>query len=100
MQFNRPNLMRPLLAAVGVFAIAFSATTQAQTALDDIMKSKEIKIAIPTDFPPYGFVGPDLKPQGLDVDIANYIAAKLGAKIDLVVVTSANRIAYLQTKKG
>ena len=52
MQFNRPNLVRPLLAAVGVFAIAFSATTQAQTALDDIMKSKEIKIAIPTDFPP------------------------------------------------
>ena len=91
---------RMLLAAAGALTLTFSATSHAQSALDDIMKSKEIKIAIPTDFPPYGFVGPDLKPQGLDVDMANYIAGKLGARIELVVVTSANRIAYLQTKKA
>ena len=41
----------------------------AQSALDDVMKAKEIKIAIPTDFPPYGLVGTDLKPQGLDIDM-------------------------------
>lgn len=80
-----------LLAATGVHA---------QTALDDVMKAKKITIAIPTDFPPYGFVGTDLKPQGLDVDMANYIAAKLGVAIELAPVTSANRIAYLQTKKA
>jgi polar amino acid transport system substrate-binding protein len=45
-------------------------------------------------------VGIDLKPQGLDVDMANYIAAKMGVKIELVPVTSANRIPYLQTKKA
>ncbi len=73
---------------------------QAQSALDDVMKNKLIKIAVPTDFPPYGFVGIDLKPQGLDVDMANLIAAKLGVKIELVPVTSANRIPYLQTKKA
>jgi polar amino acid transport system substrate-binding protein len=72
----------------------------AQTALDDITARKQINIAIPTDFPPYGFVGTDLKPQGLDVDMANYIAAKLGVKVELVPVTSANRIPYLQTKKA
>ncbi|UJW83860.1 transporter substrate-binding domain-containing protein [Hydrogenophaga sp. SL48] len=64
------------------------------------MKSKTIKIAIPTDFPPYGFVGTDLQPQGLDVDMAKLIAAKLGAKVELVPVTSANRIPYLQTRKA
>jgi polar amino acid transport system substrate-binding protein len=73
---------------------------QAQTALDDVMKAKKITIAIPTDFPPYGFVGTDLKPQGLDVDMANYIAAKLGVGIELAPVTSANRIPYLQTRKA
>jgi polar amino acid transport system substrate-binding protein len=41
-----------------------------------------------------------LKPQGLDVDMATYIGAKLGVKTELVVVTSANRIPYLQTKKA
>ena len=73
---------------------------QAQTALDGVMKNKLIKIAIPTDFPPYGFVGIDLKPQGLDIDTANYIGSKLGVKVELVPVTSTNRIAYLQTKKA
>ena len=80
-----------LLAASGV---------QAQTALDDILKSREIKIAIPTDFPPYGMVGTDLKPQGLDVEMAGYIGQKMGVKVELVPVTSANRIAYLQTRKA
>ena len=69
-------------------------------ALDDILAKKQISIGVPTDFPPYGFVGTDLKPQGLDVEMANYIGAKLGVKVDLVPVTSANRIPYLQTKKA
>lgn len=85
------------LAAAGLLV---GAAAQAQTALDDILKAKEIKIAIPTDYPPYGFVGTDLKPQGLDIDMANYIAAKLGVKAELVPVTSANRIPYVQTRKA
>jgi polar amino acid transport system substrate-binding protein len=73
---------------------------QAQAALDEVMARKQINIAVPTDFPPYGFVGTDLKPQGLDIDMANYIGAKLGVKVELVPVTSANRIPFLQTKKA
>jgi len=72
----------------------------AQAALDDILAKKTITIAIPTDFPPYGLVGTDLKPQGLDIDMANLIGARLGVKVELVPVTSANRIPYLQTKKA
>ena len=37
---------------------------------------------------------------GLDIDVANYIAGKLGAKVELLPVTTANRIPYLQTKKA
>ena len=73
---------------------------QAQTALADVMKAKKITIAIPTDFPPCGFVGTNLKPHGLDVDMATYIAAKLGVDIELTPVTSANRVPYLQTRKA
>lgn len=32
--------------------------------------------------------------------MANYIGGKLGAKVELVVVTSANRMPYLQTRKA
>lgn len=102
MQFTRSHsrLTRALLVTVGAFALLAGAQSYAQVALDDILRTREIKIAIPTDFPPYGFVGSDLKPQGLDIDMANYIASKLGTKIELVIVTSANRIPYLQTKKA
>lgn len=89
------------LATVAVAAVAaLPLAAQAQTALDDVMSKKLIRIAIPTDFPPYGFVGTDLKPQGLDIDMANYIGAKLGVPVELVPVTSANRIPYLQTRKA
>jgi polar amino acid transport system substrate-binding protein len=48
------------LAALAVSALPFGA--QAQAALDEVIARKLIRIAIPTDFPPYGFVGTDLKP--------------------------------------
>ncbi|MGH8617497.1 MAG: transporter substrate-binding domain-containing protein [Burkholderiales bacterium] len=91
------RLLSPLFALA---LIAAAPLASAQSGLDDVMKAKMIKIAVPTDFPPYGFVGPDLQPQGLDVDMAKLIAAKLKVKLELVPVTSANRIAYLQTKKA
>lgn len=91
---------RTLTLGLAAAALLASAGAQAQTALDDVMKAKKITIAIPTDFPPYGFVGTDLKPQGLDIDMANYIGAKLGVAVELTAVTSANRIPYLQTKKA
>lgn len=91
---RRAAVLALLLSAV------LAAPAHAQTALDGILKAKLIKIAVPTDFPPYGFVGTDLKPQGLDVDMAQLIGARLGVAVELVPVTSANRIPYLQTKKA
>jgi polar amino acid transport system substrate-binding protein len=102
MQLRRLTALTAL-AAIAAAAIAAALTTQpahAQAALDEVIAKKTIAIAIPTDFPPYGFVGTDLKPQGLDIDMANLIGAKLGVKVELVPVTSANRIPYLQTKKA
>ena len=94
-------LKRNFLKASGAFALAAALVpAHAQTALDDIMAKKLLVVAIPTDSAPYGFVGTDLKPQGLDIDTAELIGAKLGVKVELVPVTSANRIPYLQTRKA
>lgn len=93
-------MQRRLLLALCLSAAALPLAAQAQSALDEVMAAKQINIAVPTDFPPYGFVSTDLKPQGLDVDMAQYIGSKLGVKVELVPVTSANRIPYLQTKKA
>ena len=94
---NRRQLIATALCAS---AFAVPPAAQAQHALDEIVAKKQITIAIPTDFPPYGMVGIDMKPQGLDVDMARLIADKLGVKLELVPVSSANRIPYLQTRKA
>ena len=88
------------LALACVAMLAATGAAQAQNALDNVLKAKTIKIAVPTDYPPYGSVDKNMKPQGLDVEMAELIAAKLGVKVELVPVTSANRIPYLQTRKA
>jgi polar amino acid transport system substrate-binding protein len=93
---NRRSLIVALSLATAALALPMQASAGA---LDDIMKSKTIKIAVPQDFAPFGSAGPDLKPVGYDIDMANLIAKELGVKIELVPVNSANRIPYLQTKK-
>lgn len=94
-------MKRYLLIASLVLAAAFLLAPKPASAdaLDAIMKSKVIKIAVPQDFAPFGSAGPDLKPVGYDIDMANLIAKELGVKVELVPVNSANRIPYLQTRK-
>lgn len=91
---------RTFALALATGALLAASGVQAQTALDDIMKAKVLKVAVQTDSAPYGFVGTDLKPIGLDIDMANLIGKKLGVPVELVVVVSASRIPALQTKKA
>ena len=91
-----------MAAAAAFFGMAIVASPYSAKAdaLDDIMKSKVIKIAVPQDFAPFGSAGTDMKPQGYDIDMANLIGKELGVKVEIIAVTSANRIPYLQTKKA
>jgi polar amino acid transport system substrate-binding protein len=92
------KLHRRMLLAVAASLLTIGApSAYAQDALAKIEETKTIRIAVPSDYPPYGFVGIDLAPQGLDIDMATLIAEKLGATLELVPVTSANRIPYVQT---
>jgi polar amino acid transport system substrate-binding protein len=80
--------------------LPLSACLPAQAdALDDIFKAKVLKVAVPQDFPPFGSVGTDMQPRGYDIDTAALIAKELGVKLELVPVSSANRLPFLQTKK-
>lgn len=90
-----------LLACIGVLsALLTSPAVAADDALSKLLSRKVIRVAVPTDYPPYGFVGTDMVPKGYDIDMANIIATKLGVKLELVPVTAPNRIAYLQTQKA
>ncbi|MFT6899608.1 MAG: polar amino acid transport system substrate-binding protein [Paraglaciecola sp.] len=69
----------------------FSNTTFARS-FDDIIASQEIVVAVYRDFVPFSFQinGED---QGIDVDIARHIAAKLGVKLRIRWMTADENVA-------
>lgn len=95
--------LKPLSLLTGLFASAVLTLASPVHATDDslsaVLAKKSIALGVASDFPPYGFMGPDFKLTGVDVATAQLIADKLGVKADLVPVSTPNRIPYLQTKK-
>lgn len=88
-----------VLSGAILCSLIFNAPNVWADALDDIIAAKVLKVAVPQDFAPFGSAGPDLSPIGYDIDMAHLIGKELGVSVELVPVTSANRIPYLQTKK-
>jgi polar amino acid transport system substrate-binding protein len=89
----------PLLAALITGALLLTSVAARADALADIQKKGTLRVAVPQATPPFGSVSADMKPQGLDIDVAILIAKKMGVKVELVPVDSANRVSYLQSNK-
>ncbi|PKB90386.1 amino acid ABC transporter substrate-binding protein [Ewingella americana] len=85
---------------LGAASAMFSLTASAENVLDKVMADKNLRVAIPVDYPPYGYVGASMEPEGIDVDVAKLIGQKLGVKVTLIPVTAPNRVPYLQTGKA
>lgn len=92
-------MKKGLFAFLAAAMLLTSTTSAWADKLQDIEKRGVIRIAVPQDFPPFGSVGTDLQPQGYDIDMAKYLAKQMKLKLQLVPVTSANRVPYLQTDK-
>jgi ABC-type amino acid transport substrate-binding protein len=89
------------LAAMGV-AILTPIPAHAQSSLEAIKKRGKFIVGVKTDFPPFGSVDAAGKNVGFDVDVAHELGKRLlgdPAKVELVSVTSGNRIPYLQSGK-
>ncbi len=70
------------------------------SSLDNIIEAGTIRIAVPQDFAPFGSVDASGNLEGYDIDVATLIAEDLGVELELVPVTSDNRIPFLQTNKA
>ncbi|CNC87260.1 amino acid ABC transporter substrate-binding protein [Yersinia frederiksenii] len=93
------NMKKRMLAWLGAALILVQAPSVLADQLEQIQQRGVLRVAVPQDFPPFGSVGTDLQPQGYDIDMAHYLADKMKLKLQLVPVTSANRVPYLQTDK-
>lgn len=91
---------RLFLALAAVTTLGLGAPAAHADGLADIKARGVLRVAVPQDFPPFGSAGLDLKPMGYDIDVAMAIGERMGVTAtELVPVTSANRIPYLQTNR-
>ena len=75
------------------------ASISVEATLRQIQESGQVKVAVPSDFPPFGFVNPQMQPIGYDIDMAKEIANGLGAELEIIPVVGGYRIPFLQTDR-
>ena len=95
---NRSIVLAALLAAL----VALAGIAEAQTTLETVKKRGKLVAGVKTDFPPFGYVDAGGKNLGFDVDVAHLFAKALfndDQQVELVSVTSGNRIPFLQSGK-
>ncbi|KAF0812197.1 L-cystine-binding protein FliY [Andreprevotia sp. IGB-42] len=86
--------------ALAIAALATSLPALADR-LDDIQKAGVLRVAAFDSNPPFGFLdGKTRQISGLDVDVAQAIAKKIGVKLELVPTNPANRIPLLVAGKA
>jgi polar amino acid transport system substrate-binding protein len=89
--------------AIGVCVIvagcAPSAPSQAGGAgiLSHVVQSKQLRVGVVNDNPPFSAIGTSGDLEGYDIDIVNGIAADLGATPQMVKVDGPGRVSGLQT---
>ena len=89
-------LKKAAMAVLGLSLMAAAGTATADAAsLQQIEKKGTINVGMLVDFPPYGIMNEQNKPDGYDADVAKLLAKYLNVKLNLVPVTGPNRVPYL-----
>jgi polar amino acid transport system substrate-binding protein len=89
-------------AAQALLALALFGAAQLAAAVttDEIIKRGKLLVAIDTNNPPWGQMDTAMQPDGIDVAVAKLMAKYLGVQMELVPVTSQNRIPFVVTDKA
>lgn len=82
-----------------IFLFAALATADAQSALETVKSRGTLIAGVRFDTPPYGTVDAAGKNVGIDIEIAQDMAKRLGVKLELVQVTAQSRIPLLTSGK-
>ena len=86
------------LCAVTAITTFFANAALAGT-LDDIKSRGSIRVGVKADSVPSGFLDSSGNLKGAEIDLAAALAKRLDVKFEPVIVTSANRIEFLQQRK-
>lgn len=88
-----------LSALAALSTVALPGRAAAADGVDAIKKRGTLIVGVKADYKPFGFRDPSGTIIGLEPDLAADLAKRLGVKLELVPVVSANRIEFLQQGK-
>ena len=91
------RMIRILLRGAAL-ALVLAAVDARADQLADVLARKVLRVAVPSEFPPFGFVHLGLA-DGYDISVARMLAMDLHVRPELVPVSSAERIPALESGK-
>jgi polar amino acid transport system substrate-binding protein len=98
---NKIMQRRSILTIAGASILAMPTLRLAHAdTMDNIKARKKLLIALDLGSPPYGMVDAQMQPTGSDVETARLLANDLGFPLEIVQVTSPNRVPFLLTGKA
>jgi polar amino acid transport system substrate-binding protein len=93
-------LLHRAAAALGLAALAATlagpAAAQSEDTIAKVKKAGVLVVGVKNDYKPWGFLDPSGKIVGLEIDLAQEVADKLGVKLEMVPVIAANRMEFLR----
>lgn len=87
------------VAAVVSAAALLSLPALAQDAVQNVKQRGTLIVGVKADYKPYGYRDPSGKIVGIEPDLAQDVATKLGVKLELVPVVASNRMQFLDQGK-
>ena len=87
---------RLLALGLGLIAAAAALPALAQDTLAKIKERGTLVVGVKNDYKPWGFLDPSGKIVGMEIDLAEDVAKRLGVKLETLPVIAANRMEFLQ----
>jgi len=89
------RLFMYLITAFGLLGAIASSPAQTPDTLAQIKQRGTIIVGVKNDYKPWGFLDPSGKIVGMEIDLVDDIAKRIGVKAEMIPVTAANRMEFL-----
>jgi polar amino acid transport system substrate-binding protein len=88
-------MYRILLTAAAIALALGAGPAAAQDTLDKIKQKGAIVVGVKNDYKPWGYLDPSGKIVGMEIDLAEDVAKRIGVKLEMIPVIAANRMEFL-----
>ncbi|MFN3207418.1 MAG: transporter substrate-binding domain-containing protein [Roseovarius sp.] len=96
---TKMNRILGTMALAAVTATAGHAQEASNDRFRDVLERGVLRVGVQGAFKPWAFRAPDGAVQGIEVDLAQTVADRMGVDLETVVISSANRMEFLQQGK-